>query len=82
MVNGDVEVGADEAKVTKAVEDLRKDWPELFGGEAPPPSPNGDPKGAPPKGRKTEDAYTKGMERAKAASVSTGYKLPGFETSQ
>lgn len=76
----DVEVGADDAAIKAAVEELRKEWPELFptngsgnGGKNPPPP--GDPKGKPPTPKVGNDAYNKGLERAKARTGTGTYDM-------
>lgn len=60
----DVEPGADDDAIKKAVDALKKDVPELFGGGSNglPPS---DPPGTPPKDRPNSDAFKRGEERAK-----------------
>lgn len=67
-----VEVGASQEDITADVEQIKTDFPELFGtkdeggnggGRKPPPS--SDPGGTPPKNRQQEDAFSKGAERAK-----------------
>lgn len=76
----DVEIGADADTITAAVTQLKKEMPELFpeSGGAPPPKggPNGDPKGGPPKGTgNKEDAFNRGMERAKGTSATGSYPI-------
>jgi hypothetical protein len=75
LLAGDVEVGADADAIADAVKTLKTDMPELFGAPAekddgngtdPPPS---DPPGTPPKKKGTEDAYQRGLERAKKAGA-------------
>jgi hypothetical protein len=75
----DVEVGADAAAITKAVADLKKDEPLLFGasdgdgkgGGA----PDSDIKGKPAPRKGSEDAFARGQERAKAATGKPQYPL-------
>lgn len=82
----DVEVGADAAAITKAVADLKKDEPLLFGvtedggddgkgGDGKTKIPNSDPKGKPPVKKGSEDAFARGQERAKAATGAPQYAL-------
>lgn len=77
----DVEVGAEPQDIATGVEALKTEFPELFGasGEGGPPPPNGDPKGKPPKPA-SEDAYARGLERAKKTRSTTGYALPDLTT--
>lgn len=70
----DVEVGADADAIKKAVESLQKDMPELFGGTVE-GAPNSDPPGTPPKKKTSDDAFSKGAERAKSMTGTHGYKL-------
>lgn len=71
----EAEVGADADTIKKAVDALRKDMPELFGGVAGGGVPNSDPPGTPPKKKGSDDAFTKGAERAKSLTNTTGYKI-------
>lgn len=74
----DVEDGADAEAIKKAVEALKKDEPLLFGvaeegkGGG---KPDSDPKGKPPVKKGSEDAFTRGAEKAKAATARTGYAI-------
>lgn len=73
----DVEVGADLAAVRKAVEALKKEEPLLFGVTAAPTKqgvPNSDPSGKPPKPKGSEDAFARGLEKAKT-TPSSGYSF-------
>jgi hypothetical protein len=78
----DVEVGADAAAITKAVADLKKDEPLLFGepdagkGRV----PDSDPKGTPPKQKGSEDAFSRGQERAKATAGRSQYSMLDTKT--
>ena len=65
-----VEVDASQEDINADVDQIKTDFPELFGakeegggGRKPPPS--SDPGGTPPKNRQQEDAFSKGAERAK-----------------
>lgn len=65
-----VEVGASAEDIGDDVKTIREGFPELFaasGEEGTPPrrTPSSDPKGTPPKRQVTEDAYSRGAERAK-----------------
>lgn len=63
----DVKIGAKPEDIKKAVETLKEEEPALFGGTPPPPrppAPGSDPKGAPPKPKTDEDAYSRGLARA------------------
>lgn len=76
----DVEVGADADTIKKAVEALKKDEPLLFGvtedaGGDGGKAPDSDPKGKPPKKKGSEDAFSRGQERAKAATGAADYAL-------
>lgn len=69
-----LEVGAEEAAITKEVEALKKEFPELFGVTtgAPHSDPGKGPGGKPP----TEDAMTRGAERfSKTASANGSYPI-------
>lgn len=75
---------ADVEAVKKAVEALKSDEPAWFGaeegsGKKLPPAPGSDPKGKPPAKTKSEDAFTRGAERAKATAGGGGYNLPGMK---
>lgn len=80
----DVDADSDVEAVKKAVESLKSEEPTWFGTEAqegggkPPPAGGSDPKGKPPVKKKTDDAYARGAERAKASAGSNGYNLPGM----
>lgn len=60
----DVEVGTEGDKLDEAVKDLKKDFPELFAGKKGGP-PDSDPPGTPPKPELKDEAFTRGIERAK-----------------
>jgi hypothetical protein len=70
-----VETGADDAAIKADVEKLQEKFPQLFkaegDGDEPKPkpkpkAPSGDPTGTPPKPKQTDDAYSRGAERARA----------------
>lgn len=75
----DVAVGASPEDIKKAVDALKKDEPTLFGGATPPapgnrpPAPGGDPQGNPPPPKQNEDAFQRGIERAKKVSGRSQY---------
>lgn len=74
----EVEVGADADTIKAAVTQLKTEMPELFPttGTGPRGGANGDPKGGPPKDKpKSEDAYSRGLERAKGTASSGGYPI-------
>jgi hypothetical protein len=91
LVALDVEVGAGEDEIATAVKTLTKDFPELFaaasddgaegegeGQGKPEPKgklPNGDPPGKPPSGQKGEDAFQRGVDRAKKMAEATAYPI-------
>lgn len=65
----DVEVGSKPEDIKKAVDKLKEEEPALFGASTTtpkrPPAPGSDPKGGPPKPKQDEDAYSRGLARAK-----------------
>lgn len=86
MIDADDDADADALK--KAAEQLKSEEPMWFGddgssgGGKPPKAPASDSGGKPPKDRKSEDAYSRGADRAKSTTGSAGdgpggYKLPG-----
>lgn len=73
----DVDSDADADAIKKAVGDLKEDMPSLFG-EKESESNTGrrsDPTGKPPGKKATEDAYAKGLERAKTAQSTDTYPI-------
>ena len=86
----DIDDDADAEAIKKAADTLKSEEPSWFGdtgngsGAKPPKAPASDSNGKPPKNQKSEDAFSKGAERAKetsGAAVGTGpggYKLPGY----
>lgn len=85
----DVEVGADEAAIKAAVDALKVEEPALFGtpagegggdngepkGVKPPKAPGSDPKGSPPPPKQSEDAFSRGAERAKGYASPRTYPI-------
>lgn len=73
----DVEIGADADKIKQAVEALKKEEPLMFGV----PDSNGtkvpdsDPAGKPPVKKGSDDAFSRGAERAKAAASGSQYPI-------
>lgn len=74
-----VQVGASRDEIKADAEQVKKDFPQLFSTTAPPPAPSSDPSGRPPAPKANGDAYTAGMERAKARYAKPEpIKVPGL----
>lgn len=71
----DIEPDDDADAIKKAVEALKSDEPGWFGAEGKKTPPDTDPKGNPPKQQKSQDAYAKGAERAKALAGQANYPI-------
>lgn len=73
----DVEVGADAETIKKAVDALKKEEPLMFG--APEGNgkkvPDSDPAGKPPVKKGSDDAFSRGAERAKSAAGIAQYPI-------
>lgn len=74
----EVEIGAEEKAISAAIEDLKKEEPAWFAATPvgdPPKGKPSDPPGTPPRQAQSEDAYTRGMDRAKRVGAGGQYSI-------